>query len=67
MQKYAKVIAIDGPSGSGKSTVARKVASELNLLYLDTGSMFRALAVITQKLNIDFTKDELTEDEKNSG
>src|SRR5690625_4349946 len=36
------VIAIDGPSGSGKSTVARAVAKELNLAYLDTGAMYRA-------------------------
>jgi cytidylate kinase len=37
------VIAIDGPSGSGKSTVARRVASALNLRYLDTGAIYRAL------------------------
>ena len=59
MNKYAKVIAIDGPSGSGKSTVARKIASELNLLYLDTGAMFRALAVVMNKLGINFAKDNL--------
>ena len=40
----ANVIAIDGPSGSGKSTIARLLAKELNFLYIDTGSMFRALA-----------------------
>lgn len=37
------VIAIDGPSGSGKSTVARRVAGALNLRYLDTGAIYRAL------------------------
>ena len=37
------VIAIDGPSGSGKSSVSRLVAQRLNLVYLDTGAMFRAL------------------------
>ena len=37
------VIAIDGPSGSGKSSVSRAVAQHLNLAYLDTGAMFRAL------------------------
>jgi cytidylate kinase len=37
------VIAIDGPSGSGKSTVARRVASALQLRYLDTGAIYRAL------------------------
>jgi cytidylate kinase len=37
------VIAIDGPSGSGKSSVSRAVAQRLNLAFLDTGAMFRAL------------------------
>ena len=37
------VIAIDGPSGSGKSTVSRAVAQRLDLAYLDTGAMYRAL------------------------
>jgi CMP/dCMP kinase len=37
------VIAIDGPSGSGKSSLSRAVALRLNLAYLDTGAMFRAL------------------------
>jgi cytidylate kinase len=37
------VVAIDGPSGSGKSTVARGVARALNLRYLDTGAIYRAL------------------------
>ncbi|MDX2273654.1 MAG: bifunctional pantoate--beta-alanine ligase/(d)CMP kinase [Cyanobacteriota bacterium] len=37
------LIAIDGPAGAGKSTVARRVAAELNLLYLDTGAMYRAI------------------------
>lgn len=39
------VVAIDGPAGAGKSTVARTVASRLGLLYLDTGAMYRALAL----------------------
>lgn len=38
-------IAIDGPSGSGKSSVSRAVARELGLAYLDTGAMYRALAL----------------------
>ena len=37
------IVAIDGPAGAGKSTVARLVAQELGLLYLDTGAMYRAL------------------------
>lgn len=39
------MIAIDGPSGSGKSTLARLLASELDLAYLDTGAMYRAVAL----------------------
>jgi len=39
------VIAIDGPSGSGKSTVARAVASRLGYLYVDSGAMYRAVAL----------------------
>jgi cytidylate kinase len=43
--KTPLVIAIDGPSGSGKSTVAKAVARDLGLAYLDTGAMYRAAAV----------------------
>ena len=38
------IIAIDGPAGSGKSTVARLIASRLNFKYIETGSMYRAVA-----------------------
>ena len=38
-------IAIDGPAGAGKSTVARTVAKKLGILYLDTGAMYRAMAL----------------------
>ena len=43
MQRRDLVVAIDGPSGSGKSTVAREVATALDLRYLDTGAMYRAV------------------------
>lgn len=39
-------IAIDGPAGSGKSTVAKEIANRLNILYLDTGAMYRAVTHI---------------------
>ena len=39
------VVAIDGPAGAGKSTVARAVAAELGFTYLDTGAMYRAVAL----------------------
>lgn len=47
------IIAIDGPSGSGKSTLGRMLARELDLLYLDTGSMYRAVALATIEAGID--------------
>jgi cytidylate kinase len=49
------VIAIDGPSGSGKSTVARRVAAALDLRYLDTGAIYRALtwAVLDKGIAVD--------------
>jgi cytidylate kinase len=43
------IIAIDGPSGSGKSTLGRKLARELNLLYIDTGAMYRAAALAVKE------------------
>lgn len=55
MNKFS--IALDGPSGSGKSTVAKKLSSKLNILYLDTGAMYRATALKAIKLGID-TLDE---------
>jgi len=39
------VVAIDGPAGSGKSTVARRVAAKLGFVYIDTGAMYRAVAL----------------------
>jgi len=42
---HRPVIAIDGPGGSGKSTVARRLAQCLGLLYLDTGALYRAVAL----------------------
>ena len=44
MDKWTGVIAIDGPAGAGKSTVARRVAAALDVSYLDTGALYRALA-----------------------
>ena len=40
------IIAIDGPAGAGKSTVARRVAKALNLLYLDSGAMYRGCHLV---------------------
>src|SRR4029077_15033387 len=48
-------IAIDGPAGSGKSSVARRVAAMLGYLYLDSGAMYRAVALkaLDQQLSLD--------------
>ena len=46
-------IALDGPAGSGKSTVAKILAKDYNILYLDTGAMYRACALKALRLGID--------------
>lgn len=53
------IIAIDGPSGAGKSTLGKMLARELDLLYLDTGAMYRAgaLAVIRAGISFDNEKE----------
>ena len=53
LMKRKPIIAIDGPAGSGKSTVTKLIAEKLNLLYLDTGAMYRALSwfLIREKIN----------------
>ena len=38
-------VAVDGPAGAGKSTIARAVAEKMNLIYVDTGAMYRAMAL----------------------
>jgi cytidylate kinase len=47
------VIAIDGPAGAGKSTVARAVAAELGFTYLDSGAMYRSVALAAQEAGVD--------------
>src|SRR5713101_10175816 len=51
------IIAIDGPSGAGKSTLGRMLARELGLLYIDTGSMYRAVALAVINSTINETDD----------
>lgn len=52
------IIAIDGPSGSGKSTLGRLLARALKLLYIDTGSMYRAVALAVIKAKMDASDTE---------
>lgn len=49
----AMQIAIDGPAGAGKSTAAKAVAKELGYLYIDTGAMYRAVALMAMRRHID--------------
>ena len=53
MTKRIYNVAIDGPAGAGKSTVARRAAAELGFVYVDTGAIYRAvaLAVLDRKLD----------------
>lgn len=51
------VIAIDGPSGVGKSTVARRVAAQLGMAYLDTGATYRAATLAVLQAEVDLTDE----------
>src|SRR5437870_3460220 len=46
------VIAIDGPAGAGKSTIARRLADRLGFTYIDTGAMYRAVALWASRQNV---------------
>ncbi len=48
-------IAIDGPSGAGKSTLAKKIASVLNFLYVDTGAIYRTVGLYAKRNNVEPT------------
>lgn len=52
MREEGIIIAIDGPSGAGKSTVARLTAQRLGYLYVDSGAMYRAVALAAQEEGI---------------
>ncbi len=51
-------IAVDGPAGAGKSTIAKLVAKRMNLIYVDTGAMYRAMALHMLRAGVDIQKDE---------
>lgn len=51
-------IALDGPSGAGKSTVAKALAKRLDIIYLDTGAMYRSLAYVAVKHGIDVNDED---------
>lgn len=53
-----KSIAIDGPAGAGKSTIAKMVAKELGFIYVDTGAMYRAMALYVIQSGIDASESD---------
>ena len=52
------VIAVDGPAGAGKSTIAKIIAKDLNINYIDTGAMYRAFTYKCLSNNIDINNEE---------
>ena len=52
MSSKRLIIAVDGPAGAGKSTIAKRVAQILNIEYIDTGAMYRALTLKVIRSNI---------------
>lgn len=57
MSEPLSVLTIDGPSGVGKSTISRRVAARLGFTYLDTGAMYRAVALKCRQAGIDVRDD----------
>ena len=51
-------IAIDGPAGAGKSTIAKLIAKKKGYIYLDTGAMYRAIAVWCIKAGVDVNDEK---------
>ncbi len=58
MTRTRPIIAIDGPAGAGKSTVARRLADVLGFVLVDTGAMYRAVALAAQRSGIDWADAE---------
>lgn len=59
MNKY--IIAVDGPSAAGKSCLAKAISDKLNIVYIDTGAMYRAVALYVIQNDIDISNEENVE------
>ncbi len=53
MDKKIFAVAVDGPSGAGKSTIAKRIAAELGIVYVDTGAMYRSVGLYTFRKGVD--------------
>ncbi len=61
MRPKGLLITIDGPAGAGKSTIAKKLAAQLGYLYLDTGAMYRSVALAAKRKGIPLENEEALE------
>jgi cytidylate kinase len=57
-QRARPIVAIDGPAGAGKSTVARRLADALGYVLVDTGAMYRVVALAARRANVDWADGE---------
>lgn len=60
-RRQGLIIAIDGPSGAGKSTITKLLADRLGYVHIDTGAMFRAVALAVKRAGLDGTDDDSLE------
>lgn len=59
MKRARPIVAIDGPAGSGKTTVSRRVAARLGYVVLDTGALYRTLALATSRAHVEPGSDQI--------
>ena len=61
-EKMGYSVAIDGPAGAGKSTIAKKIAKEMSFIYVDTGAMYRAMALFLIRNNVSAKEQDKIEE-----